>query len=89
LMDHWRTVLPVPIHEVEYEKVVSDLEPEARRLLAACGMDWDAACLDFHKTRRPIRTASVTQVRKPLYRQSIARWKNYESPLGDLFRQLN
>ena len=63
LMDHWRSVLPVAIHEVDYEAIVNDPERVAQRLVAACGLDWEPACLDFHRTRRPVRTASVTQVR--------------------------
>jgi tetratricopeptide (TPR) repeat protein len=88
LMDHWRTVLPVPIHDIDYEDVVIDLEPVARRLLAACGLDWEPACLEFHRTRRPIRTPSGAQVRQPVYTQSVARWKNYELELADLFATL-
>ena len=56
------------IHEVDYEEAVADLEGVARRLLAAMGLDWDPACLEFHRTRRPVRTASQIQVRKPIYR---------------------
>jgi tetratricopeptide (TPR) repeat protein len=88
LMDHWRTVLTLPIHEVDYVEVVSDLEGVARRLVAACGLEWEPACLEFHRTRRPVRTASVTQVRQPVYTQSVARWKNYEHELTDLFARL-
>ncbi len=88
VMDHWRTVLPATIHEVDYEETVSDLEGVARRLLAALGLDWDPACLDFHRTARPIRTASNIQVRQPLHPRSIARWKHYEHELADLFAAL-
>ncbi len=88
LMDHWRSVLPVPIHDVDYEETVADLEGVARRLIAACGLEWDPACLEFHTNRRPIRTASVAQVRQPVYTRSVARWKNYESDLADLFALL-
>lgn len=88
LMDHWRSVLPVPIVEVDYEDTVADLEGTARRLLDACGLEWNPACLDFHTSRRPVRTASVTQVRQPVYTRSVARWKNYESELADLFAML-
>jgi tetratricopeptide (TPR) repeat protein len=88
LMDHWRKVLPVPMLEVDYEETVADLEGVARRLVAACGLEWEPACLDFHQTRRPIRTASVSQVRQPVYKQSVARWKNYEQELANLFSQL-
>ncbi len=88
LMDHWRAVLPATIHEVAYEETVDDLESVARRLIAACGLGWEPSCLDFHKTRRPVRTASVTQVRQPVYRKSVARWRNYSEPLADLFSAL-
>jgi tetratricopeptide (TPR) repeat protein len=88
LMEHWRAVLPVPVLEVDYEETVADLEGVARRLLAWCGLDWEPACLAFHEGRRPVRTASVTQVRQPIYSRSVARWKNYEPTLGPLFAKL-
>jgi tetratricopeptide (TPR) repeat protein len=88
LIDHWESVLPVPIHAVDYEETVNDLESVARRLIAACGLEWEPACLEFHRTERPIRTASVTQVREPVYKRSVARWKNYQGPLGELFAAL-
>jgi hypothetical protein len=87
-MNHWRAVLPVAIHEVDYEAAVDDLEPVARQLVAACGLDWEPACLEFHRSARPIRTASVVQVRQPVYKQSAGRWKNYEASLTDLFAAL-
>jgi Flp pilus assembly protein TadD len=88
LMDHWRAVLPVELFEVDYEETVNDLEGVARRLVAWCGLEWEPACLAFHQTTRPIRTASVAQVREPVHTRSVARWKNYEPALADLFRQL-
>ena len=88
VMEHWRAVLPAPIHEVDYEETVADLEGVARRLLTACGQEWDPACLEFHRTNRPVRTASVAQVRQPVYKQSVARWKNYERELASLFAAL-
>jgi hypothetical protein len=87
-MEHWSHCLPVPVHHVDYEETVSDLEGVAKRLIAACGCDWEPSCLDFHRTERPVRTASVTQVRQPVYNRSVARWKNYEKPLADLFAAL-
>ncbi len=87
-MKHWRAVLPATIHEVDYEETVGDLEGVARRLLQACGLEWEPACLDFHRTDRPVRTASVTQVRQPVYRSSVGRWKHYETELADLFAAL-
>ena len=88
LMAHWRRTLPAPIFEVDYESVVDDLEGTSRRLLAWCGLEWDPACLEFHKTRRPVRTASAAQVRQPIYRSSIGRWKHYEKSLAPLFETL-
>ena len=88
-MDHWRAVLPPErFIEVDYEAVVGGLEGEARRLIAFCGLDWDPACLEFHATRRLVRTISVNQVRRPLYSSSVARWKPYERQLGPLLYEL-
>jgi tetratricopeptide (TPR) repeat protein len=88
VMDHWRAVLTVPIHEVDYAETVNDLEGVARRLVVACGLDWEPACLEFHRNRRAVRTASVTQVRQPVYQQSVGRWRNYENALAHLFARL-
>lgn len=85
LMAHWRRVLPAHVLiEVDYEAVVADLEGQARRLVAACGLPWDDACLDFHRTARPVRTASVNQVRQPLYTSSVERWRPYAKHLEPL-----
>jgi tetratricopeptide (TPR) repeat protein len=88
LMVHWRTVLPRPLYEVSYERLVADFEAEARRLVALCGLSWEPACLRFHETSRPVRTASVTQVRQPLYRKALSRWIAYEPYLTSLFERL-
>jgi tetratricopeptide (TPR) repeat protein len=89
LMDHWRAVLPVDrFIEVEYEDIVADMETQARRLIDWCGLDWDDACLAFHKNKRNVRTASVTQVRKPIYKGSVERWRHYENYLEPLLKQL-
>jgi tetratricopeptide (TPR) repeat protein len=89
LMAHWRRLLPMDrFIEVRYEQVVGDLEGEARRMIAFLDLAWDDACLTFHQTRRPVRTASVNQVRQPLYRTSVARWKTYEKRLGPLLDAL-
>jgi tetratricopeptide (TPR) repeat protein len=87
-MDHWQSVLPVPLLEIHYEETVADLEAVARRLVSWCGLHWEPACLAFHKTRRPVRTASVAQVRQPLYSRAVARWKNYDHALSQLFSKL-
>jgi tetratricopeptide (TPR) repeat protein len=89
LMQHWRNVLPNGVMlEVQYEQVVDDLEGQARRLVAHCGLDWDDACLAFHKTQRPVRTASVTQVRQPIYKSAVGRWRVYERFLAPLTKAL-
>jgi tetratricopeptide (TPR) repeat protein len=85
LMDHWRSVLPPDrLVEVNYESLVSDPEPHARRLVAACGLDWNDACLAPHRNTRKIKTASVWQARQPIYRTSVERWRRYEPWLGEL-----
>src|SRR5207237_349697 len=71
LMAHWRQVLPVPLHQVDYEETVADLEGVARRLVASCGLEWEPGCLAFHESRRPVRTASAAQVRRPIYSRSV------------------
>src|SRR5262249_12399491 len=69
LMSHWRRVLPQDVMlEVQYEEVIADFERQARRIVAHCRLEWDDACLGFHATERPVRTASAVQVRQPIYR---------------------
>ena len=85
LMQHWHRVLPPErILDVRYEDVVVDLQGEARRLIAHCGLEWDTRCLAFHETQRPVHTASASQVRQPLYRTAIGRAQCYESFLKPL-----
>ena len=89
LMTHWRSVLPPgAMLDVSYEDVVDDLEGQARRLIDYCGLPWDDRCLDFHKTSRPVKTASAVQVRKPLFRSSLQRWRKYETGLAPLLDEL-
>ena len=85
LMEHWRRVLPEGVFlEVGYEDVVSDPEGQVRRMVEYCGLEWNEACLDFHRNKRPIQTASVMQVRLPMYRSSVGRWRHYEPYLAPL-----
>ena len=85
LMQHWRATLPAgSFMEVQYEDIVADMQGQARRLIDWVGLPWDEACLEFHKTERSIRTASVTQVRQPIYNSSVERWRHYEKYLGPL-----
>jgi tetratricopeptide (TPR) repeat protein len=89
LMAHWRSVLPSgAMLDVSYEDVVDDLEVQARRLIAYCGLPWDDGCLSFHRNSRPVRTASSVQVRQPLFRSSVQRWRKYEAGLAPLLREL-
>ncbi|MGO8918219.1 MAG: tetratricopeptide repeat-containing sulfotransferase family protein [Stellaceae bacterium] len=89
LMAHWRSVLPADrFIEVDYERVVDDLEGAARRLIAFCGLSWDEACLRFHQTARAVRSASMNQVRRPLYRSSLGRWHAFRDELAPLLATL-
>ncbi|MEJ0024832.1 MAG: sulfotransferase [Rhizomicrobium sp.] len=89
LMAHWRAVLPKhALLDVEYETLVGDFEAQARRIVAFCGLEWDARCLDFSRTERPVRTLSQAQVRQPLFASSIGRWRHYEKHLGPLIAAL-
>jgi hypothetical protein len=83
LMAHWKTLYP-DILTVDYDALVADPRPEIERILAFCGLDWDPAVMDFHKAGGAVRTASVWQIREPLYRKSSGRWRNYEAHLGGL-----
>ena len=89
LMAHWAKVLPPETFlEVRYEDVVADLEGQARRIVKHVGLKWEAGCLEFHRTDRPVRTASLMQVRQPIYSTAVNRWKTYEKHLGPLFEAL-
>ena len=88
LMAFWNRQFPGRILEVKYESVVDDLEANARRLLDSCGLSWDDACLDFQNNAAPVATASAVQVREPIYRSAIQRWKRYETELGPLRKLL-
>jgi hypothetical protein len=88
-VNHWRDVLPQGVMiDVQYEDVVADLEGQGRRILDHCGLEWDARCLDFHRNERSVRTASVAQVRRPLYKSSVGRWRRYEAFLEPLLAAL-
>jgi tetratricopeptide (TPR) repeat protein len=89
LIEHWRQVLPEgSFYEVQYEQLVADPEPETRKLVEYCGLEWNDACLTPHKTERNVKTASITQVRQPIYTSSVERWKRYEKYLKPLLDAL-
>ena len=79
-----RDLLDLPLLDVSYEQLVENPELQTRRLLEFVGVDWDARCLSFHENNRFVGTASNIQIRKPMYRSSIGRWKNYEKHLDPL-----
>ena len=84
LMAHWQRVLPGRILEIQYESIVAEQEASTRRLLDFCNLPWDPACLQFHANRAAVTTASAAQVRKPLYRSAVRRWKRYGEQLAPL-----
>ena len=88
LMEHWRSVLPGRVLDIDYETLVANPEEEARRLVEHCGLSWDPACLRFYDGRSPVRTASASQVRRPVYQSSVARWRRFEPHLAPLLEAL-
>ena len=88
LMRHWRAVLPGVVFDIRYEDIIADQERWTRRLLEFCGLPWEDACLNFHETERAVFTVSSTQVRQPIFSDSIGRWKHYESHLTPLLEAL-
>ena len=84
LVRYWQEVLPGRIHEVHYEDVIEDQEARTRRLLEACGLAWDDACLSFERNAAPVATASAVQVREPIHRGRLQRWKHFEPQLREL-----
>ena len=84
LMDHWEAQLPGKILRVRYEDVVADIEPQVRRLLDFCGLDFEPGCVDFHANARAVRTASSEQVRQPIFTSGLDQWENFAPSLGPL-----
>jgi len=88
LMEHWDAVLPGRVLRIQHESVVEDLEGNVRRLLDFCGLEFEPACLEFYKTERSVRTASSEQVRRPIFKEGLDQWRNYEPWLGPLKQAL-
>ena len=88
LMAHWKQALPIQILDVGYEALVDDLDGQSRRIIEFCGLPWDNRCLQFHASGRTVRTASYEQVRQPIYRSSIGRYKGFEPHIGSLLKAL-
>lgn len=88
LMDHWRSLLGDRVLDVEYEAVVQDLEPQARRIIDFLGLEWQDACVDFHRQKSAVTTASAAQVREKAHTRSVGRWKQFEGHLDPMKRAL-
>jgi tetratricopeptide (TPR) repeat protein len=84
LMQHWDAVLPGRVLRIWYEDVVEDLEGNVQRILEFCGLEFEPACVEFYRTERSVRTASSEQVRRPIFREGLVQWRNYELWLGPL-----
>jgi len=89
LMAHWRRVLPGFVFDVQYEDLVAQQEVQTRRLLEYCGLPWEDACLAFHQTKRTVATASLAQVRQPIYSDSVRLWESYGKRLAPLEKALS
>lgn len=89
LMEHWCNALPDVVYTVRYEDLVADVETHSRHLLQACGLDWQARCLDFHLYDAASTTASAVQVRQPVYQSSVQKWRNHAAQLQPAFEILN
>jgi hypothetical protein len=83
-MRHWNTVLPGKILRVQHEDVVEDLEGNVQRILEFCGLEFESQCVEFYKTERSVRTASSEQVRRPIFKEGIDQWRNFDPWLGSL-----
>jgi len=88
-MKHWEQVLPGKIYTVNYEHLVKDQEAESRKLIENLGLEWEEQCLEFFNSKRLVRTASVDQVRKPIYTSSLNRWEPYKKVLQPMLEILD
>lgn len=88
LMDHWNDVAGDAYLDIEYETLVDDQEAVSRQVIEYCGLDWEAACLEFHRNSSAVLTASSAQVRRPVYRDAVQRWRHYEKELAPLHEYL-
>ena len=88
LMRHWQTLFPEVVLDVSYEELVDNQERVSKDIIAHCGLDWEPACLEFDRNTAPVATASAAQVRKPMYRDALARWRRFETQLAPLIARL-
>ena len=88
LMNHWQSLFPEIIFDVSYEELVDNQEHVSKDIIAHCGLDWEPTCLEFERNTAAVATASAAQVRKPIYRDAVARWKRFETQLAPLIERL-
>ena len=88
MVDFWRERVPDWFYEVQYEDLVANPGEESRKLIAACGLDWEDACLNFHENKRKVETLSVFQVRQPISGGSVKGWKRHEKELAPMLSRL-
>ena len=88
MVHHWSEVIPERVRVVNYEDVVADAEGQMRAILDFAGLEWDAQVLDHRASSRQVNTASLAQVREPIYSRAVARWENYAPHLAPLAREL-
>jgi hypothetical protein len=88
LMDFWRARFPNQIYDLDYEVLTENQEEETRKLIKYCGLDWEDRCLEFHKTKRAVKTASSFQVRQEMYKGSSEAWRRYEALIQPMLQVL-
>ena len=88
-MEFWHQLFPGQIYDISYEHLTISQEEETRKLLEYCGLEWDENCLNFHKNKRAVNTASAVQVRQKMYQGSSEAWRQYESYLDPLIKAFN
>ena len=88
VVKHWESIEGIEWLDFPYEKVTEDTEGYARKLIDYVGLDWEPDCLNFHETKRQVRTASLSQVREPIYKTSVAKWKNYEREMAPFIEEM-
>ena len=88
-MQHWNKLYGKKIYNLKYENFINNFESESKKLLSYCDLDWDPRCIEFYKNSRAVTTASLAQVRQPIYKSSISSWKNYSEHLGELIDTIN
>lgn len=88
LMEHWHKTLPGFVYDIFYERLISNQKNETKKLLESCNLDWEESCMNFHNNKRPVVTASIAQIRQPIYKNSVKSWKNFESHLKLDFKSL-